>query len=513
MIADDVITAPAVVVGAGIAGLSTALALDGCVVAAGAAIGDGASWLAQGGIAAAIAPDDAPALHAADTLRVSADLAAADVAKIVTEAAPGRIAWLQEIGVEFDQSPGGQLTLGREAGHGHHRIVHAGGDRTGAAVMRALAAAVRRRPDIRLLEGCSLVDIITMGTRAAGVLLEAKDGTRFAVLAPQVVLATGGIGACFERTTNPASAQGAGLAAAARRGVRLADLEFMQFHPTALAVAGDPQPLLTEALRGAGAVLLDDRGQRFMPAIHADAELAPRDVIARSVAARALAGRPVFLDVTGIAGLPERFPGAWAIAKSAGFDPARQPLPVAMAAHFHMGGIATSAEGATSMPGLWACGEVAATGLHGGNRLASNSLLEGLVFGERIARAVCAAPLPTPRGQLEVPRRQRLPAADPARIRSLRQLVAGSLGPLRDGATMSAAQGRLAAWQCASRAEEDMAAVACLVLASALERRESRGAHYRSDFPLAAAGVATRSWRAPPANPVVALDATRSRVA
>jgi L-aspartate oxidase len=513
VIADDVITAPAVVVGGGIAGLSTALALDGCMVAAGAAIGDGASWLAQGGIAAAIGPDDAPALHAADTLRVSADLAAADVAKIVTDAAPGRIAWLREIGVAFDRDPAGGLALGREAGHGRHRVVHAGGDRTGAAVMRALAAAVRRRPDIRVLEGCSLVDIITTGARAAGVLLEAADGTRLAVLAPQVVLATGGIGACFERTTNPACAQGAGLAAAARRGVRLADLEFMQFHPTALAVGGDPQPLLTEALRGAGAVLLDDRGRRFMPAIHDDAELAPRDVIARSVAARALAGHPVFLDVTGISGLPERFPGAWAIANAAGFDPARQPLPVATAAHFHMGGIATSAEGATSMPGLWACGEVAATGLHGGNRLASNSLLEGLVFGERIARAVRAAPLPAPRGQLEVPRRQGQPAADPARIRALRQLVAGSLGPLRDGATMAAAQGRLAACHCASRAEEDVATVAGLLLASALGRRESRGAHYRSDYPVTAPGPAARSWRTPPAASVIALDLPRSRVA
>lgn len=513
MIADDVIMAPAVVVGGGIAGLTTALALDGCIVAAGAAIGDGASWLAQGGIAAAIGPDDAPALHAADTLRVSAGLTTSDVAKIVTEAAPERIEWLRDIGVAFDQDANGNLALGREAGHGRHRIVHAGGDRTGAAVMQTLAAAVRRRPDIRVLEGFGLVDVITQGARAAGVLLEATDGTRLAVLAPQVVLATGGVGACFERTTNPASARGVGLAAAARRGVRLADLEFMQFHPTALAVAGDPQPLLTEALRGAGAVLLDDHGQRFMPAIHPDAELAPRDVIARSVAARALAGRPVFLDATGIAGLRERFPGAWAIATAAGFDPARQALPVAAAAHFHMGGIATDADGATSLPGLWACGEVAATGLHGGNRLASNSLLEGLVFGERIARAVRAAPLPAPRGPLEIPHRQHLPAADPTRIQALRQLVSASLGPLRDCAAMTAAQDRLANWQSASRAEEDMAAVAGLMLASALQRRESRGAHYRSDFPVAADGVAARSFRAPAAVRVVALDPARSRVA
>jgi L-aspartate oxidase len=511
--ADDFITAPAVVVGGGIAGLATALALDGCVVVSGGPIGDGASRLAQGGIAAAIGADDEPALHAADTLAVSAGLAAADVAALVTAAAPERIDWLRGMGVGFDLGANGKPALGREAGHRRHRIVHAGGDRTGAAVMQALAAAVRRRPDIRLLEGFSLVDIFTAGSRAAGVLLEGSDGTRLALLAPHVVLATGGVGACFERTTNPASSQGAGLAAAARRGVRLADLEFMQFHPTALAVAGDPQPLLTEALRGAGALLLDEGGRRFMPAIHPDAELAPRDVIARSVAARALAGRPVFLDATGIAGLSERFPGAFAIATAAGFDPGRQPLPVAAASHFHMGGIATNADGATSLIGLWACGEVASTGLHGGNRLASNSLLEGLVFGERIARAVRAARLPTPHGVLEVAYRARLPATDPARVHALRQLVSESLGPLRHGPAMTAALARLASWRCDSRAEEDVFTVAQLMLTAALERRESRGAHYRSDYPLPAEGTPRRAFATPPAFPIEILAPARSRVA
>lgn len=513
MTADDFITAPAVVVGGGIAGLATALALDGCVVVSGGSIGDGASRLAQGGIAAAIGADDAPAMHATDTLAVSAGLAAADVAALVTGAAPERIDWLRGMGVGFDLGADGKPALGREAGHRRHRIVHAGGDRTGAAVMQALAAAVRRRPDIRLLEGCSLVDIVTAGSRAAGVLLEGRDGVRLAVLTPHTVLATGGIGACFEHTTNPASSQGAGLAAAARSGLRLADLEFMQFHPTALAVAGDPQPLLTEALRGAGAALLDDGGQRFMPAIHPDAELAPRDVIARSVAARALAGRPVFLDATGITGLPEKFPGAFAIATAAGFDPGRQPLPVAAAAHFHMGGIATNADGATSLTGLWACGEVASTGLHGGNRLASNSLLEGLVFGERIARAVRVAPFPAPHGALEVARRARLPASDPERVQALRQLVGESLGPMRHGTAMAAALARLAAWRCESRAEEDISAVAQLMLTAALARRESRGAHYRSDYPLPAEGVPKRAFATPPAFPVEALAPAQSRVA
>ena len=513
MTVHDFITAPAVVVGGGIAGLSTALSLEGCVVASGAPVGDGASRLAQGGIAAALGPGDAPAQHATDTLRVSAGLAAEDVAALVTEAASQRIAWLREIGVTFDLDANGGLVLGREAGHGRHRIVHAGGDRTGAAVMQALAAAARNRPDIRLLEGFALVDLVTAGSRVAGVLLEAADGSRLAVLAPHVVLATGGIGASFERTTNPPSSQGAGLAAAARCGVRLADLEFMQFHPTALAVAGDPQPLLTEALRGAGALLLDDRDQRFMLEIHPDAELAPRDVVARAVAARRRAGRAVFLDATAIGALAERFPGAVAIAHAAGFDPRRQPLPVAAAAHFHMGGIATDTDGATSLPGLWACGEVASTGLHGGNRLASNSLLEGLVFGERIARSIRAASIPAPRGPLEVARRPQLPATDASRVAALRRLVGESLGPLRDGASLAAARKRLTRWRCDSRAEEDVTAVAGLMLAAADSRRESRGAHYRADFPMPAAGTPARQFTSPRAVAVESIDPARSRVA
>ncbi|HEU4516369.1 MAG TPA: L-aspartate oxidase [Steroidobacteraceae bacterium] len=513
MTVHDFITAPAVVVGGGIAGLSTALSLEGCVVASGATIGDGASRLAQGGIAAAIGPGDSPALHAADTLRVSAGLAAADVSSLVSAAAPGRIDWLRQKGVEFDRSAEGGLALGREAGHGRHRIVHAGGDRTGAAVMAALAAAIRGRPDVRLLEGYAFIDIVTAGARAAGVLLEGPGGLRLAVLAPQIVLATGGVGAGFEYTTNPSSSQGAGLAAAARRGVKLGDLEFMQFHPTALAIAGDPQPLLTEALRGAGALLIDDRGQRFMPRIHADAELAPRDVVARAVAAQRRAGRSVYLDATGVTDLDTRFPGAMAIARAAGLEPARDLLPVAAAAHFHMGGIVTSLDGATSLPGLWACGEVACTGLHGGNRLASNSLLEGLVFGERIARAIRSAPLAAPRGPLEVPRRRSLPGTDPARVALLRRLVGESLGPLRDGATLAAARERLADWSCDSRAEEDLAAVAGLMVSAALERRESRGAHYRSDFPVPSAGAPSRHFASPQATPVESLDPARSRVA
>jgi L-aspartate oxidase len=513
LIADDFITTPAVVVGGGIAGLTTALALEGCVVVSGEPVGGGSSRLAQGGIAAAVGAGDCSALHAADTLRVAAGLADPAVAALVTGAAPGRIEWLRRLGVAFDRTPAGGPVLGREAGHGRHRIVHAGGDRTGAAVMQALCAAVLRRADIRVLEGFELVDIVTSGARAAGVLLRAANGMLLTVLSPQVVLATGGIGACFNHSTNPVTSRGGGLAAAARRGVRLADLEFVQFHPSALAVPSDPQPLLTEALRGAGAVLLDDAGDRFMTAVHPDAELAPRDVVARSVAAQRLAGRDVLLDVSGICGLAARFPGACAIARAAGFDPARNPLPVAAAAHFHMGGIATDDRGATSLPGLWAGGEVAATGLHGGNRLASNSLLEGLVFGERIARAIREMRAPAPKGPLEVPRRRAAGVAGGDRVTSLRQLIGESLGPLRNGPTMARALARLESWTPGSCAEDDLATVARLLLAAALARRESRGAHYRADFPQASGEPAVRRFVQPEATAVEPLTFARSRVA
>jgi L-aspartate oxidase len=478
------ITAPVVVVGGGIAGLSAALGLEGCTLVANEPVGGGSSCRAQGGIAAALGAGDSPALHASDTLRVSAGIADPVVASLVAESAAGRIAWLRELGVHFDADADGQVLLGREAGHGRNRIVHAGGDRTGAAVMQALREAVLGRTDIRRLEGFELVDIIDCGQRAGGVLLAAADGSRLAVLAPQVILATGGIGACFDRTTNPATSRGAGLAAAARRGVTLSDLEFVQFHPTALDVVGDPLPLLTEALRGAGAVLLDGSGRRFMPAIHPDAELAPRDVVARAIALRRLAGEPVWLDATRVDEIATRFPGATAIARAAGLDPARDGLPVTAAAHFHMGGIATDLQGATSMPGLWACGEVASTGLHGGNRLASNSLLEGLVFGARIANAVQAAKLPMPTVAPDLPRRRATAPADPERILALRRLIGRSLGPVRDGRALSEALVQVTDVAPESCIEEDLATVARLLLRAALERRESRGAHYRTDYPM-----------------------------
>ena len=317
----------------------------------------------------------------------------------------------------------------------------------------------------------------------------------------------------YDRTTNPASSRGAGLAAAARRGLRLADIEFVQFHPTALAVESDPLPLLTEALRGAGALLLDDSGERFMRAVHPEAELAPRDVVARRVAALQARGQAVWLDASRIPDLAARFPSAWALAGRAGFDAARQPLPIVTAAHFHMGGIATDDAGRTSLAGLWACGEVAASGLHGGNRLASNSLLEGLVFGERIARALEAEDAPQLRGTLEIPRGRIEGESDPARIAVLRQLMGRSLGPIRNGASMSQAIRQLEGWKSNSRAEDDHLLIAQVILRAALERRESRGAHYRLDRPEPARGRPERSFIKPAPCAVEILRGVSSQVA
>src|SRR5690606_29997999 len=398
--------ARAVVVGSGIAGLSTALGLERAVVLTRGPLGSGSSRHAQGGIAAALAPDDSPAEHALDTLAVSAGLADPDVARAVAEAAAGRVGWLRTLGARFHLDAHGRLSLGREAGHRTRRVAHAGGDATGAEVMRALVAAVEARDDIEVLEGCELVDLVRHGTRVAGVLARTRDGGFAAVLAPAVVLATGGIGGLYARTTNPVEVTGEGLAVAARAGAELADLEFVQFHPTALAVDADPVPLLTEALRGEGAILMDDRGERFMLAEHPDAELAPRDVVARAIWRRRMAGREVYLDARAAVGaeFPQRFPSVWRTAQRYGLDPRIEPLPVTPAEHYFMGGIVTDLAGRTSLPGLWAVGEAAATGLHGANRLASNSLLEGMVLGAAASRSIKEAALASsPSAGLEVP--------------------------------------------------------------------------------------------------------------
>lgn len=394
-----------VIVGSGIAGLTAAIrasALHDVTLVTKGALADSATAYAQGGIAVALGADDSAALHQADTHVAAAGSADARAVEVLCTDGPARVRDLLALGVPFDRSSdpatldryGDDLARGREAAHGRWRVVHADGDATGAAIERTLIAALHRR-HVTILERTSLTDLVVRGGVVVGVDVLDLLGEPRRLDADAVVIASGGAGHLYRETTNPLVATGDGVAAAWRAGAVLADLEFVQFHPTRLAVPGGG--LVSEAVRGEGAVLRDAAGHRFMTDVHPDAELAPRDVVARGIAAavRDQCGAPVLLDATGLdAGfLVTRFPGLTRATRAAGFDWTREGVPVAPAAHYSMGGIATDAEGRTSLPGLLAVGEAACTGVHGANRLASNSLLEGLVFAVRAADAV-AAPRP-----------------------------------------------------------------------------------------------------------------------
>jgi L-aspartate oxidase len=453
----------ALILGAGIAGLFTALKLAPMpsIVLAGTRPGlSGSSAWAQGGIAAAVGEDDSWQSHAADTIAAGAGLCDRAIVELVAREAPDRIQDLITFGAPFDRKSDGSLALGREAAHSLPRIVHVKGDGAGAAISATLAARAHESNAITLLEGFHAVELAMEGGRVTGIFARAglgPDARLILFRARAVVLATGGLGALYAVTTNPLEARGEGLGMAARAGALIADPEFVQFHPTAIAVGRDPAPLATEALRGEGAVLVNGRGERFMTAIHKDAELAPRDIVARAIHRQIVSGQPVFLDCREAIGasFASHFPTVFAACQTAGIDPATQLIPVAPAAHYHMGGIASDEYGRSSLPGLWVVGECAATGLHGANRLASNSLLEGLVFGDRVANDV--------RGRLaQGPSRGAPPApprfASPAPPHVLR--------------TTSSEPALL-----------NMTAAAKLVTAAALARHESRGGHWRSDYP------------------------------
>jgi L-aspartate oxidase len=481
-----------IVVGSGIAGLSAALGLNDATIITGGALESGSSHLAQGGIAAAVGNGDTTAKHAADTVSVSGGLADPSLAAIVAAAAPDRIAWLTGLGARFDRTPDGRLALGREAGHSAHRIVHAGGDATGAEVMRAMGAAVRCRTDIEVVEDHHMVDLLVDDGTVVGVLTIGPDGDPAAFIGPAVVLATGGIGRVYARTTNPPEVAAAGLAAAARAGALLTDLEFVQFHPTTLATGADPAPLLTEALRGEGAVLVDEHGRRFMLDEHPSAELAPRDIVARGIWEQLRLGRTVFLDATTAVGadFPERFPTAWEHALKAGIDPRRQPLPVEPAEHYHMGGIATDDSGRTSLRGLWAIGEVASSGLHGANRLASNSLLEGLVIGARAAASI-ERPGPPPRSWA-IPGRA-VDVVDDGADAAIRSTMWELAGVVRDRRGLEVAMTRLGLIEPEAAITRDLRIAGLLIVERALERTESRGAHFRADYPVPDPGQQNRT--------------------
>lgn len=483
-----------IIVGAGLAALTAALRLAPrpVLVISPDRLGTGAAsaW-AQGGIAAALGPDDAPARHAADTLRAGAGTADPEVARLVASRAAAHIDWLAGLGARFDRDAGGACLLSREAAHSRARIVRVRGDQTGREIMACLIAAVRAAPAIQVAEGVAASALHLDGGRVAGVWLERADrpSQRLRVTAPAVLLASGGAAGLYAATTNPSRIRGQALGMAARAGAVIADAEFVQFHPTAIAVSGDPLPLATEALRGLGAILVNDRGERFMRAVHPAAELAPRDIVARAVYAETLAGRRPMLDTRGAVGaaILTGFPTVATACTGAGIDPVSQAIPVAAAAHYHMGGIATDLAGRSSLAGLWVCGESACTGLHGANRLASNGLLEAMEFARRAAADIAASLSPGPSSQplhLGFPAGGQTP--DSGAVQRLRDLMTCHVGVVRDGPGLRAALDGLARLAVEARGNDgfaNMVAAATLIAAAALRRTESRGSHYRSDFP------------------------------
>ena len=469
-----------VIVGSGLAGLLTALSLAPrpCVLVTGGRLGaDSSSVWAQGGLAAAVAADDDPSLHRADTMAAGDGLCdAGSVARLVG-AGPGIVALLEGYGVRFDHDAQGRLAVGLEAAHSRRRIVHAMGDSTGAEIVRALSARVRAAPSITVLERTRLLRIEADGQVCAALL--SRDGESLRLATASIVLATGGVGGLYRDTTNPLGSTGSGLAAAARAGARLGDLEFVQFHPTALATLGGdaPLPLVSEAVRGEGATLIDETGARFM-----ETELAPRDVVSRAVWHHLAAGHRVFLDARTALGarFATRFPGIDAACKALGIDPAIMPIPVRPAAHYHMGGIAVDADGRSAVPGLYAAGEVACTGLHGANRLASNSLLEAAAGAVAVAECVSGAHAVPPdhTGRADLRADDHPPAHAPDRAQ-IRRIMTNAAGVLRDRAGLERAIAALSP----AAPGDDASLVGLMMCLSALDREESRGGHFRTDHP------------------------------
>ncbi|WP_117194336.1 L-aspartate oxidase [Rhizobium terrae] len=469
------------IVGSGLAGLMAALTLapQQVVLITRSELGaETSSAWAQGGIAASLGPDDSPDLHLADTLAAGDGLCDADVAASIVREGPAAIEALQRHGVRFDRASDGSLSLGLEAAHCRRRIVHVEGDGSGAAIVRALVEAVLKTPSITVLSGVEVRRLLMDGDKVCGLLCATGSGAMTLPTA-RVVLATGGLGGLYDATTNPVGNYGQGIVLAARVGAMLADMEFVQFHPTALDTVRRPLALVSEAVRGEGAILVNEKGDRFL-ASEPGAELAPRDVVARAISAEIARGGGVFLDTRKMfgAGFANRFPVVNGLCREAGLDPASDLIPVRPAVHYHMGGVATDAFGRSSVAGLWVVGEAASTGLHGANRLASNSLLEAAVMGMRAGHDVAGTSMERPR-QISG---TSLPS--PADISPVQPIVSRHLGVLRNAGAIHGAIASLLPLVESDGAASDPALVGLLIAVFAALRQESRGAHARTDFPL-----------------------------
>ncbi len=476
------------VLGAGLAGLTAAWAAarEGAnvVIAHPGPASQTASVRAQGGIAAAIGPDDGPERHAGDTLAVGGDLVDPAAAWVLSSSIPGLVDEILKLGFHPDRLPDGALELGLEAGHSRHRIVHAGGAASGQALWQALAGTVRREPAIQEIRGAQAVELADIDGRCAGSILMTSSGP-VAIRANATVLATGGYAGLYDRTAGPLSATGSGLAMAYRAGATLADLEFVQFHPTVLEQPGRPPLLLTEALRGEGAYLINAQGERFMIPVHPDAELAPRDIVARAVLYQRQSG-PVYLTLGHLdpVKVHDRFRSLSRQLTQRGLNLAADPLPVAPAAHFSMGGVLVDHDGQTTLPGLFAVGEVACTGLHGANRLASNALGECLVFGTRGGAKAAHShhlrqEIPFPVSDLERPPRHASRGA-PIELRTMMTQLAGIE---RSGESLRQLLDWLGSYPMKDRVP-DAWMISELLARAALARVESRGSHCRIDYPF-----------------------------
>jgi L-aspartate oxidase len=492
------------IIGAGLAGLRAALESDpslSVLVVTKDSLNLSSSSQAQGGIASVQDPEDRLEWHVQDTLRAGARLCHPDVVERVVAQAPDHIRQLIELGTRFDQRGEG-LTLGREGGHSHHRIVHALGDATGQEVMRAVIDRVRALRHVEIVENAFTLDLLVVDERCRGALV-ALGPWRMMIWAKETILASGGAGQLYRESSNPRVATGDGHAMAYRAGVELRDMEFVQFHPTLLYIAGSSRTLITEAMRGEGAYLVDHAGHRFMPDYDQRAELAPRDVVSQAITAHMERTRQPCVYLT-LAHLPaehvrQRFPGIQRICAQFGIDITRDRIPVRPGAHYMIGGVTVDGDGRTSLEGLWAAGEVTSSGLHGANRLASNSLLEGLVYGRSAGAAASAAARQAPQQRAYAPlvNDEALPA-DPALdltdIRnSLTNLMGRQVGVERDAAGLTEALDSVAAWQSyvlgqsfdspAGWELQNLLTIAPVTIRAALRREESRGVHCRRDFP------------------------------